>query len=284
MKLKSVTSDVIARSSRHLLVLLAAFSALLMPAAVAWACTPLAQIGTDKRSYRPGEQMTVSGNLFRPAARITLTTDPPGASASTTSTPFGTFRTTLAAPSGPGPYVLLATSSAGVARTTFIVTPAEPRPPARPPLTAQCADGQDNDRDAKTYFPADPGFSAAADDDESDPPPPPAPSRTNTCTKRGTAGNDVIRGTSSDDFICAGAGNDVVYGAGGNDTILGQGGNDALRGQEGNDRLLGGPGNDSLVGGSGNDSLSGSSGNDSLVGGPGNDSCRADRRDARRSC
>jgi hypothetical protein len=163
-------------------------------------------------------------------------------------------------------------------------------------LPPQCADGRDNDRDAKTDFPRDPGCSSRQDNNESNPPP---------CTITRGSGDDIIRGTAGRDVICAGAGNDIVYGRGGNDTILGQGGNDNLRGGEGDDRLVGGSGrdilrgqagDDRLVGGSGEDLLSGQggrdaldardgvSGNDSARGGPDADSCPADPRDMRTSC
>ena len=188
---------------------------------------------------------------------------------------------------------------------------------------AQCSDSADNDSDARTDFPADPGCASATDNDETDPtpPPPPAtrqcsdgrdndgdgrtdyprdpgcssptddnesnPAPANPCTITGTGGNDVIRGTSGPDVICAGAGNDVVYGRGGNDIIRGGEGNDVLRGGGGGDRLIGGPGRDVLYGGEGTDALDtedGRGGNDIARGGDGSDSCRTDRGDVRSSC
>src|SRR5689334_4417329 len=41
------------------------------------------------------------------------------------------------------------------------------------PAVAACADGQDNDGDGLTDFPADPGCTSASDSNETDPPPPP---------------------------------------------------------------------------------------------------------------
>ena len=49
--------------------------------------------------------------------------------------------------------------------------------PSSPPPTAQCSDGRDNDGDALTDYPADPGCSSATDNDEANvvvPPPPPS--------------------------------------------------------------------------------------------------------------
>jgi hypothetical protein len=42
-----------------------------------------------------------------------------------------------------------------------------------PPAPEICSDGQDNDGDAKTDFPTDPGCNSTTDTDETDPPPPP---------------------------------------------------------------------------------------------------------------
>ncbi|MGH2973608.1 MAG: calcium-binding protein [Solirubrobacterales bacterium] len=65
-----------------------------------------------------------------------------------------------------------------------------------------------------------------------------------TCTKTGTAGDNVLTGTPGPDVLC---------GLGGNDTLNGLGGNDTLMGGPGNDALAGGPGNDTLNGGTGTD-------------------------------
>ena len=281
MKSNSRIRRLIARNPRQLLAVLAAISALLVPAAVAWACLPQPVVRTDKLSYNPGEQMTVSGSFFRPNEPITITTDPPGSSASGVPvTPAGTFRTQLDAPDQPGSYTLVAQgSSTPAARTAFVVNTPPRTVPAPPPK--QCSDGQDNEGDGRTDYPRDPGCSSPTDDNESNPAP------ANPCTITGTGGNDVIRGTSGPDVICAGAGNDVVYGRGGNDIIRGGEGNDVLRGGGGGDRLIGGPGRDVLYGGEGTDALDtedGRGGNDIARGGDGSDSCRTDRSDVRSSC
>ena len=171
------------------------------------------------------------------------------------------------------------------------------------PRPSQCSDGEDNDSDQKTDFPADPGGASAADDDESDPPPPPP--ATNNCTSaapRATtssaappavtsicagSGNDVVYGRGGNDTIYGGSGNDIVYGAAGDDTIRGGEGNDVLRGGDGDDRLRGGPGRDVLYGNEGRDFLDtrdNRGGNDVARGGPGDDDCETDRGDVRSSC
>jgi Ca2+-binding RTX toxin-like protein len=69
-------------------------------------------------------------------------------------------------------------------------------------------------------------------------------SATPSCTKLGTAGDDIIQGTAGPDVIC---------GLGGNDKLTGLGGDDILFGGEGKDSLAGGTGNDVLDGGAGVD-------------------------------
>jgi Ca2+-binding RTX toxin-like protein len=64
----------------------------------------------------------------------------------------------------------------------------------------------------------------------------------NTCTVKGTNGDDTLIGTEGDDVIC---------GFGGKDTIEGLGGNDKLFGGDGGDQLLGGRGDDTIDGGLG---------------------------------
>jgi hypothetical protein len=48
-----------------------------------------------------------------------------------------------------------------------------PSPPPPPPPRVACANGQDDDGDGRTDYPADPGCSSASDDDETDPRPAP---------------------------------------------------------------------------------------------------------------
>lgn len=120
----------IAMSPRRLLAVLAAISALLVPAAVAWACNPQGDVRPDKLSYAPGEQMTVMGSYFAPNKTITLTRDPGGPADSTKSTSAGTFQTQFEAPSEPGSYTLLASDGRAPARTTFrVASPSSTQPP-----------------------------------------------------------------------------------------------------------------------------------------------------------
>lgn len=129
-------------SPRRLLAVLAAVSAMLVPAAVAWACNPSPSMKTDKLSYEKGETMTVSGRYFSTAKSnaVTLTTDPAGAAGGPVPVrKTGTFRTKMAVPNRAGSYTLLATSSNGspAARTTFEVaspTPAEAPPQENAPM------------------------------------------------------------------------------------------------------------------------------------------------------
>ena len=82
-------------------------------------------------------------------------------------------------------------------------------PPVEAPVAVvapmhACSDTQDNDADAKTDHPADPGCTAADDDDETDPPPPPPVCRTpapgEAVTLEGCGAGDVIvlRGVNFD--------------------------------------------------------------------------------------
>jgi dipeptidyl aminopeptidase/acylaminoacyl peptidase len=97
----------------------------------------------------------------------------------------------------------------------------------------------------------------------------PAPSG-DSCTLRGTRGNDLLVGT---------AGNDVICGFEGNDSLVGLDGHDILRGNQGNDWIAGGAGYDQLRGGDGNDLLdSRDGGPDVLSGDLDSDTARTDRR------
>lgn len=236
---------------RRLVPLLATLSALLVPAAVAWACNPQPVVGTDKLSYTPREQMTVYGRFFSASNNptVTITTEPAGASANGVPvTPAGTFQKTLDGPDNPGSYTLVATSSNGgpTARTTFVVNAPTPTDP-----------------------------------------PPPAPGRC-AIDKLGTGGTDNLRGTRFGDRIFAFAGNDVVkalaaddclHGGSGGDRLAGSAGHDSVFAQSGDDRASGGDGNDRVFGGSGNDRVRGGAGRDVVAGGSGDDVLTADSGD-----
>ena len=234
MKANSSMRGLAALSPRHLLAVLATLSVLLVPAAVAWACTPQAYVVTDKLSYGPGEQMTVKGDRFRSNATISITSDPPGLSTTTTSTSVGTFSVQLDAPGKPGSYVLVATSSEGegLARTAFEVLPASGR----------CANEKLGTGGADNLSGTNAGDRIFA-----------------------FAGDDVVKALAADDCIHGGSGGDRLSGGLGHDTVAAQGGHDAAFGQDGNDRLGGGDGNDRLGGGPGLDTVAGGSGADVLT-------------------
>ncbi|MBB6343298.1 Ca2+-binding RTX toxin-like protein, partial [Pseudomonas fluvialis] len=94
---------------------------------------------------------------------------------------------------------------------------------------------------------------------------------TNTTTRSGGTGNDIMVGDGTNNTLNGDAGNDVLLGNAGNDTLSGGDGADRVEGGDGDDSLSGGTGNDMLLGGAGVDSLSGGDDNDYLDGGAGND-------------
>lgn len=103
-----------------------------VPAAIAWACNPQANISVNQGSYSPGQTMTVYGSYFPGNASITVTS-PTGSKTVTTSSG-GAFSTTFAVPSRPGSYVVSATRpTGGSASASFSVAapaPARAQAPA----------------------------------------------------------------------------------------------------------------------------------------------------------
>lgn len=108
--------------------------ALLVPAAIAWACNPQASVRTDKPTYNPGATMHVSGSFFQGNRSITLSVEPGGASSTVTTSGNGFFATQIPAPSGAGSYTISAigfeadgTVTTGLpARVSFQVTQSSP--------------------------------------------------------------------------------------------------------------------------------------------------------------
>jgi hypothetical protein len=90
------------------LLTLSVVAALLVPAAIAWACNPQAYLRLDKPGYTAGEQMAVSGAFFKGNRKLTLSFEPSGTGGSVTTTSNGFFATKLTAPSAPGSYTLSA--------------------------------------------------------------------------------------------------------------------------------------------------------------------------------
>ena len=120
---------------RRVLMAMSVLAALLVPAAIAWACNPQARIsvkcGSPKAcsTFEPGQSMTVYGSYFPGNATITLS-GPSGSKPITTSAGGG-FSTAYTAPSAPGTYVLTATRpTGGRAPASFTVAAPSQDPPA----------------------------------------------------------------------------------------------------------------------------------------------------------
>ena len=135
------------KRSRRGIVALAAVSLLLVPAAIAWACNPQAQLTPNKASFSPGETMTVNGSFFPRTTAIKVTVSGGGTAVATTNAS-GAFQISgLAIPSTPGTYTVTATRNDGVATSGLpkvasfqVAAPAARRAPAStpaPPATTQ---------------------------------------------------------------------------------------------------------------------------------------------------
>ena len=97
------------------LVVLAALTLVLVPAAIAWACNPQAQLVPNQASYQPGEQMTLSGSFFPRSTAIAISG--PGIATTVTTTSNGAFKVSVATPSTPGVYSVRATKADGTAQS-----------------------------------------------------------------------------------------------------------------------------------------------------------------------
>jgi hypothetical protein len=123
------------RRQRTLLALSVAV-ALLVPAAIAWACNPQAHItaacGTPNActQFAPGQSMTVHGSYFPGNASITITG--PTGTKTVQASAGGGFTTSYAAPSAAGDYVMSASRpTGGSAPLSFsVVAPAQQNTPA----------------------------------------------------------------------------------------------------------------------------------------------------------
>lgn len=88
---------------------LVAMAAVMVPAAIAWACNPQAHISLNNTTYGPGESITVSGSYFNSGTcGCSVST-----SGSSTSASGSAWTATLTAPSQPGSYTVTATPSDG---------------------------------------------------------------------------------------------------------------------------------------------------------------------------
>jgi len=132
------------RRSKRGLVALAAVAMLLVPAAIAWACNPQAQLSPSQPSYTPDTgTATISGSFFPRGIGIRVTVSG-GASVVATTNQSGAFQATVPVPSAPGTYTITAVRADGQAQSglpkvaSFSVAPAiaktapatRPAPPA----------------------------------------------------------------------------------------------------------------------------------------------------------
>lgn len=128
------------RRSRRGIVAMAALALLVVPAAIAWACNPQAQLTPNKASYTPGESMNVSGSFYPRGVQIKVAISD-GQSAVATTNQSGAFQVTgLRTPTRPGTYTITTTRADGQFQSglpkvaTFtIAAPAARRAPASSP-------------------------------------------------------------------------------------------------------------------------------------------------------
>jgi len=93
------------------MIALTAVSLLLVPAAIAWACNPQAQLQPNQASYTPGETMNLSGSFFPGTMALSVTG--PNFSRTVTTTSNGTFAVSVPVPSTPGSYTVRVTRADG---------------------------------------------------------------------------------------------------------------------------------------------------------------------------
>jgi hypothetical protein len=94
-------------SRRRALFVLIALAAVMVPAAIAWACNPQAHISVGSTSVGPSETITVSGSYFNSSTcGCTVST-----SGSSTGASGAAWTATLTAPSQPGSYTVVAQAS-----------------------------------------------------------------------------------------------------------------------------------------------------------------------------
>lgn len=89
------------------LALLTVLAAVMVPAAISWACNPQAYLRINPTTVPPGSQMNISGAFFKGNASLTLTIEG-GASTGVTTSANGSFSTTMTAPSAVGSYAISA--------------------------------------------------------------------------------------------------------------------------------------------------------------------------------
>jgi len=105
------------RSRRRGLGALAVVSLLVLPAAIAMACNPQAQLTPNQASYSPGTStVSIGGSFFPRGVAIKVTTSY-GASATVTTNQSGAFSASLPAPTSPGNYTVTAVKADGTAQS-----------------------------------------------------------------------------------------------------------------------------------------------------------------------
>lgn len=92
---------------RRVLIALVAVAALLVPAALAWACGPNRAFQLSHSSCEPACSMTASGSNYPAGSTLTLSLEPGGQVGSVTVPASGSFSMSFTAPSGAGSYVVL---------------------------------------------------------------------------------------------------------------------------------------------------------------------------------
>jgi len=101
------------RSRRRGLGALAVVSLLILPAAIAWACNPQAQLTPNQASYSQGSSTVSIGGSFFPRGMQIKVTSSYGASTTVTTNQSGAFVATLPAPTSPGNYTVTAARADG---------------------------------------------------------------------------------------------------------------------------------------------------------------------------
>lgn len=128
-----------ARRGRILALIVSA--AVMVPAAVAFACNPQANISIDRTTVEPGATITVYGSYFQSGRAITVSS--PAGSTTVTSSAGGGFTASVQAPSSPGTYVISATKpTGGSAPATFRVAAPAAAPAPAPASSAPAPTAQ----------------------------------------------------------------------------------------------------------------------------------------------
>ena len=111
-----------------MVVAISVIAAVLVPAAIAWACNPQANMHLSSTSVKPGGEITATGSFFVRSTALRVSIEPGGDSDVVTTNENGAFSITLQAPSEPGSYTVYAQRADGKyqrglpARASFEVT------------------------------------------------------------------------------------------------------------------------------------------------------------------